>query len=479
MNRGLLLLNQPVNHQSSDQRELDRTDPRGRRTAVLVALLLVVFVAVAVAKPWGTPAKPIGLPSAGGGAPTSQPESPSAPPQPVGATSTPAGPAPVAFVTAFPPPAGATWIAIEWHRLAAEDPQNLVASVLRWRGGFIAVGSAIVDPASGATLTTPVWTSTDGAQWEPLPSGTGTTFWPGARVIGVAELPAGLVALTQVDVGTSCGGGSPCPLAVAPVVVSWTSTDGREWSPRAFPTPGLSSPTAGPPLLAAGPAGLVAISSGPAAHVATSSDGATWRDLPDTTIPPEFFVTALRATPKGYVAGGKWMTSESHADAAALWSADGRSWTVTSSLPRPADAGPDVGLSSVVESLVAGHDGIVAIGRGLLTPGTPLWWRSSDPSDARQWRPLSGYPPLGPSRCVAESCDRRPNGTIVGDGERLIALRGGPDAAAWTSADGLAWSKIHVGGEPPSEAATQAVLVPGGVLLSDGNTTWFGQAVAQ
>ncbi|MGZ6265384.1 MAG: hypothetical protein ACXWN4_00570 [Candidatus Limnocylindrales bacterium] len=473
------MLNQPVNRPSSDQNELDRTDPRGRRTAVLVGLLLVAFIVVAVAKPWGGQAPSSGLPSAGAGTPTSQPESPSVPPQPVRATSTPAGPAPVAFVTAFPPPAGATWIAIEWNRLAAEDPQNLVASVLRWRGGFIAVGSGIVDPASGATLTTPVWTSTDGASWEPLPSGTGTTFWPGARVIGIAELPAGLVALTQVDVGTSCGGGSPCPLSVAPVVVSWTSSDGREWSPRAFPTPGLSSPTAGAPILATGPGGLVAVSTGPGAHVATSSDGITWHDLPGTTIPPEFFVTALRATPTGYVAGGAWITSQSQA--ATLWSADGRKWSAAQILPRSTDAGTGPSgprNSSVVDSLVAGRDGFIALGGAGAgsAPAAPLWWQSSD---ARVWQSLSGYPPLGSTPCTAQNCDRRPNGTIVGDGERLIALRGGPDAAAWTSADGLVWSSIHVGGELPSEAATQAVLVPGGVLLSDGSTTWFGQAVVK
>jgi hypothetical protein len=31
-------------------------------------------------------------------------------------------------------------------------------------------------------------------------------------------------------------------------------------------------------------------------------------------------------------------------------------------------------------------------------------------------------------------------------------------------------------GDIPSEQATQAVLLPGGLLLSDGTTTWFGEA---
>ena len=34
-------------------------------------------------------------------------------------------------------------------------------------------------------------------------------------------------------------------------------------------------------------------------------------------------------------------------------------------------------------------------------------------------------------------------------------------------------------GDLPSEQATQAVLLPGGVLLSDGTTTWFGEAITK
>jgi hypothetical protein len=34
-------------------------------------------------------------------------------------------------------------------------------------------------------------------------------------------------------------------------------------------------------------------------------------------------------------------------------------------------------------------------------------------------------------------------------------------------------------GDIPAEQATQAVLLPGGVLLSDATTTWFGEAVTK
>jgi hypothetical protein len=61
----------------------------------------------------------------------------------------------------------------------------------------------------------------------------------------------------------------------------------------------------------------------------------------------------------------------------------------------------------------------------------------------------------------------------------MVAVRGGHDAGVWTSWDGPAWSRLAVTGDIPSEQAQQAVLMPGGVLLSDGTTTWFWEAVTK
>jgi hypothetical protein len=61
----------------------------------------------------------------------------------------------------------------------------------------------------------------------------------------------------------------------------------------------------------------------------------------------------------------------------------------------------------------------------------------------------------------------------------MVAMRGGADPGVWTSTDGLAWQRLPVTGDIPSEQAQQAVLMPGGVLLSDGTTTWFGEAVTK
>ena len=434
---------------------------RDRRVVALVIVLLVAGVGIAIAKPWGSPtepAPPSGLPQAVVTSPaTSLPTT--APQMPSAAPSASVGPLPVAFTTALPP-TSATWTGLTWRRLAPDDPLNLVTSVVRWHGGYIALGW------DGASLpTTPVWTSTDGANWDPLPFNTSTTFWPGTLVLDVVEVPGGLVALTAM----ACGGAS-CSLAFLFTVVSWTSPDGRSWTPHA-PIDALVAPMESPPQVAVGPAGLVAAMSGTSAHVATSADGIDWRSLPDSTLPATFWLNDLRGIGTGYVGVGRQVTSGTHPDAASLWSADGRHWSRTPTLlPIP---GPASDAGSTVVSLVAGRDGVVAVGRDVAGRGALLWWQSSD---GRRWASLPTFQPLGPTTCSGEGCGVQPNGTLVGDGHRMVALRGGADAAAWTSTDGLTWRRVHLAGDLPGEQATKAVLLPGGVVLSDGTTSWYGEA---
>jgi hypothetical protein len=61
----------------------------------------------------------------------------------------------------------------------------------------------------------------------------------------------------------------------------------------------------------------------------------------------------------------------------------------------------------------------------------------------------------------------------------MIACRGGPHAAAWSSIDGATWTKLTIGGDVPGEQATTASLFPGGVLLSDEATSWYGRATTR
>src|SRR5450759_4364385 len=449
-------------------------DARGRRTAglVLVLVLMVVFIGVAIAKPWGSPP-----------ASTSQPPAPvgtlgaavSPSPAPTGtAVPTPVAPTPVVppidtFAIALPPPDTATWSAIHWGRLAADNPLRLMRSVLRWRGGYIAVGSL----ASGGATTTPVWTSRDGGLWMPV-----LTFWPGLLVVGVAEVPSGLVALTLLDGSYQCGAVCPTYSSALPLM-SWTSPDGRSWTPNTGPNLGLPATWKGPPLLAAGPAGLVAASPTWPTRLARSADGIHWRAVPVGALPPGLAIRAVVATTTGFTVVGALPVDADHNRAVALQSVDGATWTgpyplalATASAIILASTGPSWGATA----LVAARSGFVATGQVTGTPGRTVWWQSSN---GRNWRALPSYPPLGPTTCTAEGCGGQPNGVLVSDGRRMLALRGGADAGVWTSSDGLAWQRLAVTGDIPHEQATEAFLMPGGVLLSDGTATWFGYAEAR
>jgi hypothetical protein len=452
-----------MHNPTTPERERVTDDMRGRRTAGLVLVLIVAFIGVAIAKPWGSPVEPapavtpsradVTPPAAS--LPTTAPEVPSTGPFLT------VGPLPVDFTTHLAP-GSATWTGLNWRRLTSEDPLSLVTSVLHWRRGFIAVGWKAGPPV------TPVWTSADGSHWVGLPFDTSSTFWPGMNVIGVAHLGTGLVALTEM--AQWCVG--PCPLVYILPVVSWTSPDGRTWTPHVLPPEWLASPPGRPPLFAVGPAGIVVATSGPSARLATSTDGSHWTLLPAVAFPARFALNDLHETPTGYVAVGRLMTTEGSREAASLWSSDGQHWSeVPTILPTRPAAGSDVG--SALASLVVGQDGIIAVGRGVTTPGATLWWQSPD---GRRWQPLRTFPPLGPTTCTGEGCGSQPNGALVGDGHRMVAVRGGADAGAWTSSDGLAWQRLAITGDIPGEQATQAVLLPGGVLLSDGTTTWFGEA---
>ena len=429
---------------------------RGRAPAVVV-VLIVVFIAVAVAKPWSTP----------GPSPAPSLAVLASPPGPTPATSTmtdspassrdPAAP----IVLEAPRGPNATWTGIAWRRLAPADPLATIRLVRRTASGYVAVGT---DPAGDpATL---VWTSRDGATWTPVPSGTGTTFWPGSVTVGAGAAGSRMVVLTGLRPAIGCGADGTC--SYLPGVVAWTSPDGVSWDPNPLPSIIAADPLPGQISVAAGPGGLVVASadgdaSGTAStRLATSLDGATWRALPAAALPGGMFVTDLVASPSGYLAVGWTASGAGSRGSIVLRSTDGRTW-------RRADP---AGSARFVVSLAAGSSGFVALARDPGTGEAARWWRSSDGSS---WIPLAGYPPLGPAACRS-GCTAAPDGLFAGDGVRLVALLGGPGAAAWTSSDGSSWRSLGVGGDLPPATATGAVLFPGGVLVNDGSTSWYGTA---
>jgi hypothetical protein len=432
------------------------------RIAALAVVLIVVGVGVAIAKPWGSADQPApSSPSVLGDATPSGTSPRATAPEPSGAPPADAGPLPVAFTTSATP-APTTWTGLDWRRLAPDDPLSLITSEVRWRRGSIAVGAVAAPPS------TPVWTSADGRHWDPLISGTSTTFWPGLSVLGIAALRTGLVALTETL--PWCSG--PCSSRYVLPVLAWTSTDGRTWTPHLLlPVEWLLSRTGAAPLFAVGPAGLVVATTGPAAHLATSTDGAHWKMSPLGGFPASFALDDLRGTASGYVAVGRWLTTDDVRETAALWSADGRHWSRVPTL-LPTSPGAGAGVDPGAVSLVVGRDGIVAVGGGIAS-GPARWWQSSD---GRRWRPLGMVAPLGPTTCSGDSCSVQPSDTLVGDGQRMVALRGGAEAGVWTSTDGRTWRRIGLTGDLPTGPVAQARVLPGGVLVSNGTTWWFGQA---
>jgi hypothetical protein len=197
--------------------------------------------------------------------------------------------------------------------------------------------------------------------------------------------------------------------------------------------------------------------------------------VPAGAFPARFALNDLHGTATGYVAVGRWITPEASSEAASSWSSDGRHWSeIATILPTTPEGGLDV--RSDITSLVVGRDGIIAVGREVTTLGATVWWQSPD---GRRWATLPMWPPLGTrTPCRGDGC-LQPHGALVGDGNRMVALRGGAESGVWTSSDGLTWRRLPIDGDVPSERATQATLLPGGVLLTDGTTTWFGEAVVR
>ena len=65
---------------------------------------------------------------------------------------------------------------------------------------------------------------------------------------------------------------------------------------------------------------------------------------------------------------------------------------------------------------------------------------------------------------------------LAGDGRRIVVVRGGPDGGTWVSTGGSSWSTLRAAGTPPAGQPNRIVLLPGGILVSNGSTAWYGTA---
>ncbi len=388
---------------------------------------------------------------------------------------------PPAFVTPVPPAAEAAWSGITWRKLAAGDPLGQVRSMLRWRGGYVAVGAPV---ATGDTSHTPIWVSADGVAWRLLDA---HVLGPTAIVLGVGETASGLAALTLQGAKNQCDG-QQSPLscwAMTSPLQAWTSLDGASWA--AHPGPEIDLRDAGgvdiePPIVKAGTRGLIVLDwEEKGSRAAISQDGVTWEVLPAGQFSTQvgFSDGNVAAFRSGFVA----VSEDNDRDtvkAVALTSSDGRHWT-SRPLPRKGFAPGWIpgGYGTSAAGLAVGSSGLIAIGGVASAPGAGLWWSSLD---GKTWKPLPKFPPLGIWYGNRQGSGITPNGTIVGNGERILAYRSGGNDAAWTSFDGRSWKRIALSGKRPTGWPDPAHFVPTLVLMPIGvlwvgadGSTWFGE----
>lgn len=416
--------------------------------------------------------------------------SPSPSPAPATPSPTATSPSPLpGFTTEIPPAADQPWTSITWRALATGDPLGDIRTVVRWVGGFVAVGLPVV--ADGSSRT-PVWTSPDGAAWSALdPAALGTS----TVVLDVVPAWDGLAALTLQGGTSPCSAaelriiGLDCPTLVAPLQV-FTTDDGLRWT--AHPGPdlpladeyGSESGWTYRPHLVAGEPGLLAylwerpvldasrptvelaVARDPAppeapglasteargpCRLAYSADGIAWETLPAAIHPADFICTDIAPVAGGFAAVG----STRDEGAGVLWSADGRAWEEAST--------PASGW--LAGSIAAGSAGVVAecapdasTGNPRATPGPWLSWSSTD---GRAWTIIEV------------------DGTLVADGERFVNDRSATGLAARTSFDGRTWTPVEITPTAPSGSGRLLALPIGMLWIGDDGTTWFGEPTAR
>lgn len=341
----------------------------------------------------------------------------------------------------------------------------------RWHGGYVATGNAVV---TGETSATPVWVSTDGGSWSRLgPDRLG----PATIVLGIGETAQGLVAVTLQGGEDACPyERAACPMLSAPLQ-AWTSQDGLAWTahpgPRLELVEGCEGCGIDPPVVVFGPAGLLVM----AGYVegAISRDGVSWELLPNDTLPSSLNaggVVGLGSGFAGVASRPVTIDGTRTRKPIAITSSDARSWTMHRIPVRDFNAHAGAGANR----LVAGPGGLIAMGATGGAPGFALWWSSTD---GREWTELAGYPPLGAWVGEGQGNGSTPNGTLIGNGDRMLAYRGNAPQAAWTSFDGVSWVPLTIEGGPSRWETSQnpdLVLTPVGVLgLGRDGAVWFGE----
>jgi hypothetical protein len=372
------------------------------------------------------------------------------------------------FTTPSPLSPQSTWSRLTWRKLTSTNTLGLVRKVVQWNGGYLAIGQLVRVGDHGRT---PVWLSRDGKTWTALAQ---AVFGPSTVVMDIAEMPSGVVALTAQAGSDECPPGN-CWTITRPLQ-SWTSLDGATWVAHAGPELLPLGDSMDRVTMVGGRAGIVAASTSLPVEAAFTSDGITWR-MVTNRFPPTFTLAGLWARVDGFVAVGAVYVDASHQAGLALWSPDGEFWSPATGPLVTASSGITLASSGptwAAKGLIIGRDGGIATGAEGGAPGFIFWWQSRD---GQHWRLLTGFPPLGGWPTSGEGMLSQPNGSLAGDGIRIVAVRGGTQPRAWASFDGLSWQAVVMTGEMPlRQQPAQVTLFASGVLVTDESGAWFGEA---
>lgn len=262
------------------------------------------------------------------------------------------------------------------------------------------------------------WTSPDGRSWTLRPiADTEFTFPVGMAVGSDGHL---------VAVGRS--GSSP---------LAWTSADGTAWEPHRVAILGDGTVAERMTAVLATPDGFIAGGSvGPElldrhARFWRSADGVDWRPIPDDTVAfADAEVRAIARLGDGYVATGITGSVQDITGSVAWTSPDGATWT------RVDD--PALAAGRAVALAAPPWGGIVAVGSDR-TEDEAFAWVSPD---GRSWT-------LAPSEASRQYYGKirmtevtAAAGELVAIGNYVGVQRG--TATSWVSHDGLRWEKAHV-----------------------------------
>lgn len=351
-----------------------------------------------------------------------------------------------------------------------DEKQELERQVARWmaREAPPLPPDMLLETVLTRTRTIPQrggWAWTPGQPWH-------STLLPGR--IGIALVGLLLVAISGAAVVGSRVMGLPMP---------WQS-------PPALPSPG-----AGPPALTrltdtaafgngsvsdvmAGGPGLIAVGSvSEGAHkvaaVWTSADGRTWTRVPTAAAFMDGFMSRVVQHGSTLVGlgfdcspGSQYICGE-----ARIWlSGDGQHWQTASAT----FGGPSMGgLISGFEAITVGGPGFVAVGgTDAADPygGKPVGAGVATSADGSHWTTQAAASPQFAGASMGGVAAGRSGGLVaVGSGARL-------EPAVWTSADGLAWTRLPSTDTPSQGELDDIAAGPSGFVAvgryGDHATSW-------